>query len=216
MAFFTSNPLGRILNRFSADLGQVHTPRIRPYFPPRFFFAVAVCSGFVSNRLGFSVSSQGCPIWISAAALEILKLMGNSRLLQVDEDLPNSLFETLQLSSMAVGAIVVVAIAIPWIIILVPFLIALLVIIRRWVRQRWRRVLLRHRLCGAFKLCCHLPSIRHLHTHPSFHRYITLGNPMHRKWLWPTSFLMHRGACIRISARLTILRPPTRSAFPFL
>lgn len=71
MSFFTSNPLGRILNRFSADLGQV------------------------------------------------------------DEDFPNSLFTTLQLATFAVGSLVVVAIAVPWILLFIPILLGLLVVIRQ-------------------------------------------------------------------------------------
>ena len=62
MSFFTSNPLGRILNRFSADQGQIDTL------------------------------------------------------------LPVCLFDTLQQSSIALGALLVACIAIPWMLIPIPFL----------------------------------------------------------------------------------------------
>eukprot|EP01064_Diplonema_japonicum_P019531 TRINITY_DN2826_c0_g1_i1.p1 TRINITY_DN2826_c0_g1~~TRINITY_DN2826_c0_g1_i1.p1 ORF type:complete len:1281 (+),score=331.20 TRINITY_DN2826_c0_g1_i1:155-3844(+) len=80
MAFFTSNPLGRIINRFSADLGQI------------------------------------------------------------DEQLPVSLFDTLQMGFMVTGVVVLVCIAIPWIALAIPFLGALFLWLRTYATRSLREL----------------------------------------------------------------------------
>ncbi|EDQ85993.1 uncharacterized protein MONBRDRAFT_34017 [Monosiga brevicollis MX1] len=78
MHFFTANPLGRIINRFASDLGQV------------------------------------------------------------DELLPIIVYDTLMLAAQAFGSIVVVCIALPWLIIGVPFVVWYLAHVRAYVTKSLR------------------------------------------------------------------------------
>lgn len=78
--FFSSNPLGRILNRFASDLGQV------------------------------------------------------------DELLPATLFDTLMIATIALGAVVVVCVAIPWLCLGLPLLVLYLVRIRVFVTRSLREL----------------------------------------------------------------------------
>lgn len=80
LSFFSGNPIGRTLNRFSADVGQI------------------------------------------------------------DELLPISLFDTLQMTFMVLGALVVVCIAIPWMIMSVPFIVWILWSVRNYATKSLREL----------------------------------------------------------------------------
>eukprot|EP01064_Diplonema_japonicum_P015801 TRINITY_DN236_c1_g1_i1.p1 TRINITY_DN236_c1_g1~~TRINITY_DN236_c1_g1_i1.p1 ORF type:complete len:1245 (+),score=264.27 TRINITY_DN236_c1_g1_i1:81-3737(+) len=80
MAFFTANPLGRIINRFSSDLGQI------------------------------------------------------------DEMLPVSLFDCLQMMCITLGSIILICIAVVWITIAIPFLVVLFGYLRKYATTSLREI----------------------------------------------------------------------------